>query len=155
MKGRFLVLALAAFLGVLMIEGLASAGGWVSKRQATQYRRIEQGVRAGEITKKEKRRLLREQERIQMAKRGSLRDCYLNPREKHRLDQMLDRASRDIYRAKHNKLRRRPWPRISRFNYPKRPWPTIPRKRHYGPSFYFKVSIYKPSWGFSWFISDP
>ena len=78
-----------------------------SIRDHRQTRRIRQGVRSGEITRPEVRRLKMEQRRIDSAYHRASADGHLNWRERQRLDKMQDRASRHIYRAKHNHVRHR------------------------------------------------
>jgi len=78
-----------------------------SIRDHRQTRRIRQGVRSGEITRPEVRRLKMEQRRIDSAYHRASADGHLNWRERQRLDKMQDRAGRHIYRAKHNHVRHR------------------------------------------------
>lgn len=155
MRRRSLAVTATVCAAVFLLGWPALADDGSARRQARQYKRIKQGVQSGEITKKEMQRLLREQKRIELARRRSLRDGYLSPREKNRLDRMLDRASREIYRAKHNRFRRRPWPPIYRFKYPRKLVPPISCRSHDAPSFYLRVFSCDPSWGFRWFVSDP
>ncbi len=77
-----------------------------NKRDRRQTRRIHQGIRSGEIIRPEARRLKKEQRRIDRSYRRALADGHLNWRERRRLHNMRDRASRHIYRAKHNHARR-------------------------------------------------
>lgn len=74
-------------------------------RQQRQVNRIRDGVCSGEITKQEHRRLKRQQARIQTAKRYAKADGRVTRREARRLDNLQDRASRQIYRSKHNSRR--------------------------------------------------
>jgi hypothetical protein len=78
-----------------------------SNRDHRQTRRIRQGIRSGEITRPEVRRLKKEQRRIDSAYHRASADGHLNWRERQRLDKMQNRASRHIYRAKHNPVRHR------------------------------------------------
>jgi len=78
-----------------------------SIRDHRQTRRIRQGIRSGEITRPETRRLKKEQRRIDSAYHRAAADGHLNRRERQRLDKMQDRAGRHIYRAKHNPVRHR------------------------------------------------
>lgn len=72
------------------------------KRQVRQQTRIHQGVKSGEVTKKEYRHLERQQTRIQRSKRQAWSDGQLTAKERVRLERQQDKASRHIYRAKHN-----------------------------------------------------
>jgi len=81
--------------------------GRLNIRDYRQTQRIRQGIRSGEITRPEVRGLKNEQRHIHRAYRMALVDDHLNWRERQRLRKMQDHASRDIYRAKHNNVRRR------------------------------------------------
>ena len=156
-KRKYLLMA-AITSGLLLAFGsLTWAQDWTARRQMRQYRRIEQGVRNGEITRGELRRLEREERRIRIERRRAWRDGYLSCAERRRLDRMLDRTSRHIYRAKHNPLVvRRPWRPICRPVYPppvRRPpigwiWPgeTIS---------HFSGFFWDPTWAFAWSVTIP
>ena len=75
-------------------------------RDQRQSQRIRQGIRSGEITRPEARRLKNEQGRIDRAYNRATADGHLNWSESQRLNNMQNRASRHIYRAKHNQFRR-------------------------------------------------
>jgi biopolymer transport protein ExbB/TolQ len=76
----------------------------VTQRQINQQRRIKQGVKSGQLTKGETRRLERQQGRIQARKQKDKAENggKLTPKNKAQLNRMQNRASRHIYRAKHN-----------------------------------------------------
>jgi hypothetical protein len=76
-------------------------------RQTQQTQRIRQGIRRGEITRPEVRKLKTEQRRIDRAYHRASADGHVNRRERQRLNNMQNRASRHIYRAKHNHVRHR------------------------------------------------
>lgn len=83
---------------------------WADRSNIRDYRqrqRIRQGIRSGEIIRPEARRLKKEQRRINRAYHRATADGHLNWRERQRLNNMQNRASRHIYRAKHNPVRRR------------------------------------------------
>jgi hypothetical protein len=86
------------------------SSAWADRSNIRDYRqtqRIRQGIRSGEITRPEVRRLKSEQRHIDRAYHGALADGQLNWRERQRLRKMHDYASRDIYRVKHNNFRQR------------------------------------------------
>jgi len=76
-------------------------------RDHRQTQRIRQGIRSGEITRPEARGLKNEQLRIDRAYHRASADGHLNWSERLQLNKMQDRASRHIYRAKHNPVRHR------------------------------------------------
>ncbi len=71
-------------------------------RQAIQKERIKDGVKSGELTALETRRLAKEQRRIKRLERRSKVDGNVSPTEKLRLEKAQDRASRKIARKKNN-----------------------------------------------------
>jgi hypothetical protein len=72
------------------------------QRLDRQHWRIKQGIRSGELTRKEVKRLRKQQRQIAKAERRFSRDGYLDPRERRHLRRKLDDASDRIYRLKHN-----------------------------------------------------
>jgi hypothetical protein len=74
----------------------------INARQVRQQQRIAQGVRSGQLTPGETRRLERQQGRIRANKVQAKADGHVTPRERARLTRGQNRASRNIYRLKHN-----------------------------------------------------
>lgn len=98
-------------LGMLAIPAAALAdryhddryeGNRFEQRLDRQHLRIKQGVRSGELTRKEARRLRKQQRHIARLESRFLRDGYLNRHERRTLRRKLDAASDRIYRLKHN-----------------------------------------------------
>jgi hypothetical protein len=112
MKKPLFKLAIAAVMiaGIIPMTGLAQgryrrSGGYnVNRRQDYQRDRIRNGIRSGELTRGEARRLYDQQRRIDRYEYRSRRDGGgLDWRERQRLDRMLDRSGRDIYRQKNDR----------------------------------------------------
>ncbi len=96
-------LALTVVMVVLtFVWTVSSFAGRIHHRQYRQQKRIHQGFHSGELTWGEARSLEREQRHIQQSRRRAWSDGRLTPRERVRLEFQQDRASRHIYRAKHN-----------------------------------------------------
>jgi hypothetical protein len=74
----------------------------VMKRQIKQQARIKEGVKSGELTKGETRRLELEQAKIQHDKKAAKADGQVTPQERRKLTREQNKASRDIRRLKHN-----------------------------------------------------
>ena len=75
----------------------------INRREYREQQRINQGIRSGELTRREARRLesglarIRTDERFaRMSGRG------ISPRERARLEREMNRESRAIYRQKHD-----------------------------------------------------
>jgi len=98
---KIITLLLCALLSSVLIYNTAWAGRGANC-QVRQQQRIRQGINNGELTVKEVRHLKREQMQIQKHKRKALRDDTLTPRECRRLENLQDKASRPIYKNKHN-----------------------------------------------------
>lgn len=78
----------------------------VNVRQEIQELRIKQGVRSGELTKAETQSLVRQQKRINKLERAYKSDGHLTLGERRNLAKAQNKASKDIYRKKHNPRKR-------------------------------------------------
>jgi hypothetical protein len=93
------------FCSLLVWTGNVFAAGPVSQRQARQQQRIKQGVRNGNITRPELKQLKKEQRHIAKVKGRAHRDHRITRHETKRINRLQDRASKNIYRYKHNKAK--------------------------------------------------
>jgi hypothetical protein len=97
----------ATVFALLLIAGVAVSAdaqrGGVNDRQQRQQRRIGQGRRSGELTRRETRRLARGERRIRRNERRARSDGEVTRRERARLNRELNHESRRIHRAKHNR----------------------------------------------------
>jgi hypothetical protein len=91
---------------VLGLSAVSFAG--INGRQHREHQRIRQGIRSGELTRFEARRLGAQQARIRAYERYARRDGEISRRERAHLDRGMDRASRNIYRQKHDRQDRNP-----------------------------------------------
>jgi len=77
--------------------------GSVNARQGQQTARIRQGVRSGELTRRETQRLAAEQASIHTQEAFYRRSGgEFTPRERARVQRELQQSSRHIYRQKHD-----------------------------------------------------
>jgi len=74
----------------------------VDRREMRQHVRIERGVRSGELTRRETRRLAIGQRHVHRMERRAKSDGFVNARERDRLAHAQNHESRRIYRLKHN-----------------------------------------------------
>ena len=75
----------------------------INTRERYQDRRITEGVRSGELTRRETRRLASEQARIRVDEAYARRSGgEFTAAERARIQRELNRASKDIYRQKHD-----------------------------------------------------
>ena len=99
---RFVSLLLSAvFLLGLSVVSLAQGRG-INRRERQERLRIRHGISSGELTRREAGRLRAEQFRIRAYEARARSDGDITRRERYRLDQLLDRAGRGIYRQKHD-----------------------------------------------------
>ena len=157
MRAKTLTIVSIMVAAMLFTVSLSWAKGGNADRQKKQIRRISGGVKSGEITRKESKRLGREQRRIGQIKRNARADGRVNARERRRIHNLQDRASRHIYLAKHNGPKRYTWkpPHRHRHFRVKPGYHHYPL--HYGhkPAYYgyhFGVGYADPHYSFSWSI---
>ena len=77
------------------------------KRVERQQSRIRQGVKSGELTRKEAKQLRQQQKKIAKLAHKFNRDGYLSKHERKKLEKKQDKASNRIYRLKHNDQHKR------------------------------------------------
>jgi hypothetical protein len=170
MRAKTLVIVSIMVAAMLFTVSLSWAKGGNADRQKKQFRRISGGVKSGEITRRESKRLGREQRRIGQIKRNARADGRVNARERHRIHKLQNRASRHIYRTKHNEVRRygyKPhyrhkhyWHKPRPHHYPVYYWHKSRHHHHplhYGhkPAYYgyhFKMGYADPHYSFAWSI---
>lgn len=78
----------------------------VNSRQSNQTERIKEGVRNGELTRHETRRLVRQQRHIQRSKKVAKADGTVTAGEKAVITHQQNKASRHIARKKNNQRER-------------------------------------------------
>ena len=74
----------------------------VDKREHRQQERIRQGVKGGELTPAETKRLEMQQARINRDEQKAKSDGTVTPHERAKLQHEQNKASKTIYRRKHN-----------------------------------------------------
>ncbi|MBI4572579.1 MAG: hypothetical protein HY713_04745 [candidate division NC10 bacterium] len=94
---------LAAALALLAVAGLPPAeAGPIKKRETRQQKRIAEGVESGQLTALETAKLEGGQAKIEADRHKALSDGVMTKKEKARLTREQNRASRRIYRQKHD-----------------------------------------------------
>ena len=92
---------LFAILAGLGMSGLQAQS--IHKRSKHECARIKQGVRSGELTHAETKRLAKQQRNIHQGIRSAkMDDGKIGPHERRQINRDQARASRQIYRARHN-----------------------------------------------------
>jgi hypothetical protein len=102
-KESLLIATLLVSSGLMSQSVMASPNsGWIDKKQKHQKHKIIRGVKSGDLTRKETWRLGKQQRRIYLKERRFKADGNFTRRERAKIHRDLARASRSIYRAKHN-----------------------------------------------------
>ena len=99
LKSTMIVLLVAA----LPASALAQSSSRIDERQANQQRRIDEGVKSGQLTKKEAERLQEGQRRIQKMEDQARADGKITAEERRRIERAQDRESERIQRETHDR----------------------------------------------------
>ena len=74
----------------------------IDQRQVNQQKRIDNGVKSGQLTARETFNLEKREARIEADKQAAKADGVVTPAERRHLQREENRASRAIYAKKHN-----------------------------------------------------
>lgn len=97
MKTKFLLTAT-----IVLVFGIHSANAQARNHFTNQHAQIRQGVKSGELTKREAKNLVYDQKNIHREMKAAKADGKVTPCEKKNIRQDRNQASREIYRKKHN-----------------------------------------------------
>lgn len=100
MKGKAFRLLVGA---AVCATPLLAFGKSINNIEHREQARINQGIRSGELTRGEAKRLEAEQARIRVDERFARADRNLTTREREQLQKELRHASHDIYQQKHDR----------------------------------------------------
>ena len=99
---------ITAIIGSILTTNYASAGTpTLNERQQNQKQRIKQGVKSGELTKKESRRLVRGQKQLNHMELKAKADGIVTKKERVRLQHKASVESAKIASNKHDKQKRK------------------------------------------------
>lgn len=102
MKIKILGGLLIAALAVTSVAQAQTHTPVINRRQHNQERRINQGVRSGELTHNEARHLRNSERHIRTEKRTAMAEGRMNAHERRHIRRQENRVSRHIYNKKHN-----------------------------------------------------
>jgi hypothetical protein len=91
---------------LVMVMAIGSVTAQVRQREKNQHARIVQGVKSGELTKAETKNLARKEKDVRQDVREAKADGVVTPAERKDIRQDQRKASRAIYRKKHNERER-------------------------------------------------
>jgi hypothetical protein len=77
----------------------------IKKREQREATRINKGTQRGQLTMKERNRLLNQQADIDLERRQAMADGNMTKRERKDIRHDQNRLSHDIYNKRHNKKR--------------------------------------------------
>ncbi|HET9131573.1 MAG TPA: hypothetical protein VFO86_11525 [Terriglobia bacterium] len=95
--------------GMLPVSGFAAAKNAarpktpaIDRREHNQQERIRQGIKSGELTRREAVRLEEQEAKIRVNEKFAKADGKITPAERERLEKELNRTSQNIYEQKHD-----------------------------------------------------
>jgi hypothetical protein len=95
--------------GMLPVSGFAAAKNAarpktpaIDRREHNQQERIRQGIKSGELTRREAVRLEEQEAKIRVNERFAKADGKITPAERERLEKELNRTSQNIHEQKHD-----------------------------------------------------
>jgi uncharacterized membrane protein YebE (DUF533 family) len=101
------LIILGAFILTAGLVNAQTTTKKVNQRQGNQKERVVQGVKSGELTKKETKKLARQQRDIKRTKRAAKSDGVVTKKERAVIHQKQNAASRNIKRKKNNDKNRK------------------------------------------------
>ena len=108
LKTTVIALAIAILPGLALAQTTPptpsdKAGARIDQRQANQQKRIDAGVKSGELNQKEAARLQKGQNRVQKMEDKARADGKITKKEAAEIERAQDRQSKAIAREKHDK----------------------------------------------------
>jgi len=102
MKRTLSVVVLGFALSCSIVFGSMANAATVNERQDRQYQRIEQGIKSGELNRKEAKRLVKQQANIAKQEASFKSDGSFTKRERAVIQKKLTNTSHKIYKQKHD-----------------------------------------------------
>lgn len=103
-RSTMMALMIAALPGLVLAQSSGTPSTpRIDQRQAQQQKRIDQGVKSGELNKKEAARLQKGQQRVQKMEDKAMADGKMTKKERKKIEHAQDQESKKIYREKHDK----------------------------------------------------
>lgn len=97
----------ATLLGTMLFTQMAEAHTRTQHRQYNQHRRIQQGVRTGQLTHREAMQLRMQQAKVRNYKKMAMADGRVTHNERAMIHDQQRRNNRNIYHQKHDGQQRR------------------------------------------------
>jgi uncharacterized membrane protein YebE (DUF533 family) len=103
MKRNFVLAALTVAITLPAFAETATPG--IDRREANQERRIDQGVKSGQLTPREATKLDKGQAHVDKMEAKAKADGVVTAKERQRVQHAQDVQSRKIHRQKHDRQR--------------------------------------------------
>jgi len=104
LKSTLIVLMIASLPGLAAAQAPdTTSTKRIDKRQEMQQKRIDQGVKSGQLTDKEAKRLEKGQQHVQKMEDKAMADGKMTKQERRRIEHAQDQQSKKIAREKHDK----------------------------------------------------
>lgn len=102
MKKLLIMIVVAGSIGVFAESSIGQITPGADRRQRNQRHRVKNGIRSGEITKHEAKSIRRSTRSAKRYEARAKSDGKVTWRERARLQHKENKASRKIFRTKHN-----------------------------------------------------
>ena len=87
---------------LIMAISIGSASAQIRQREKNQRHRIVQGVKSGELTRAETKNVIRKEKEVKQDVKEAKADGVITGSERKEIRRDQNKASRTIYRKKHN-----------------------------------------------------
>lgn len=101
-KPLIAALVAAVFAAPVIASAQTASTPRIDQRQENQQKRIDQGVKSGELNQKEAARLEKGQDRVQKMENKATADGVVTKKERRRIEHTQDTQSKRIHRQKHD-----------------------------------------------------
>jgi hypothetical protein len=79
----------------------------IKKKHIQQLKKIENGIKSGEITKVETKKLIKQERKLSKLNKKAKADGFISPKEKSKLKKEAKKLDNEIYKEKHDKQKRK------------------------------------------------
>ena len=89
-------------IAIFLVSSLAFSQNTIKERQKNQIKRISNGVKTGELNKKETLKSLKGQRKISKMKKKARKDGFVTKKERNKIRKAQKKESKKIYKRKHD-----------------------------------------------------
>lgn len=103
---RLTLITILLFFASAFLLAQSTTTPKINKKQKNQITKIEQGVKSGELTKHETKKLAQQEAKLQIHKKIAKSDGKVTAKERKELNKEARRLDAKIYKQKHDKQKR-------------------------------------------------